>query len=132
MSVVKPLLQSTGLLGFARRVRDKARNLDFPGQYTMAAAYCRLSGISGGLPIPPKKQTFLVSRHHNVIQSLRNGKKGAQSITDVLAQFGFQIEQFREILDFGCGSGRVLRNWKNLKTTSVHGTDYNIELESVR
>lgn len=128
MKVVKSILQSVGLFNSAQRFKTKAENLDLPGQYAVASLYCRLSGISRGLPVPPKRQTFLVSRHHNVIRSLRNGRLGAESIVATLAQFGYDIGQFKEMLDFGCGSGRVLRNWKDLTTAKVHGTDYNQDL----
>ena len=29
------------------------------------------------------------------------------------------------MLDFGCGCGRVMRWWKDLESTRLHGTDYN-------
>jgi SAM-dependent methyltransferase len=37
------------------------------------------------------------------------------------------MDAMRSILDFGCGSGRVIRYWSKL-SAAVHGTDYNPEL----
>jgi ubiquinone/menaquinone biosynthesis C-methylase UbiE len=39
-----------------------------------------------------------------------------------------QIEQFHSVLDFGCGVGRVMRNWHKTPGPNWHGTDYNPEL----
>ena len=32
------------------------------------------------------------------------------------------------MLDFGCGCGRVIRNWRSLDRTDIYGSDYNHEL----
>ena len=96
-------------------------------RYFVKAQWCRLSGIAGGLPVPPRKLTWLVAGHHDVVKSLRNGQRTAENIRETLTRAGLRVEDFTELLDFGCGSGRVLRNWQSLKTTRVHGTDYNEE-----
>src|SRR5688572_28268665 len=96
-----------------------------PARYFVAAQWCRFTGIAGGLPVPPRQLTWLVAGHADVVRSLRNGRLTSENIRETLARSGMRVEDFGEILDFGCGSGRVLRNWKSLKTTRVYGTDYN-------
>ena len=34
------------------------------------------------------------------------------------------MRQFDRMLDFGCGSGRVLRHWRDLERVEIYGTDY--------
>jgi len=98
-----------------------------PLRYFIAAQYCRLSGVANGLPVPPRRLTWLVAGHYDVVKSLRNGRRTAVNIRETLAGADLEIGDFGAILDFGCGSGRVLRNWKTLTATRVHGADYNDE-----
>jgi len=98
-----------------------------PVRYFMAAQYCHLSGIANGLPVPPRRLTWLVAGHYDVVKSLRNGRRTSETIRETLARADLNIEDFGAILDFGCGSGRVLRNWKSLRATRVYGADYNDE-----
>jgi len=46
---------------------------------------------------------------------------------DILEKNGFNFNEFTNVLDFGCGCGRVIRNWYNYKP-SFYGADYNSEL----
>jgi SAM-dependent methyltransferase len=62
-----------------------------------------------------------------VVKSLRNGRRTSENIREMLAGADLNIEDFGTILDFGCGSGRVLRNWKSLTASRVYGADYNDE-----
>ena len=38
------------------------------------------------------------------------------------------MQQFRAVLDFGCGCGRIIRHWKDLKGPVIYGSDYNPQL----
>jgi SAM-dependent methyltransferase len=59
---------------------------------------------------------------------LDGGQLAARSIRDILQRNQIEMGDLRAILDFGCGCGRVLRFWKDLAGTELHGTDYNPEL----
>jgi cyclopropane fatty-acyl-phospholipid synthase-like methyltransferase len=59
---------------------------------------------------------------------LDGGRKAAASIRDILRRNGTEMEDLGAILDFGCGCGRVLRLWKELRRTEIHGTEYNAGL----
>ena len=54
----------------------------------------------------------------------QGGARAAESISGVLARNGSDIRNFRSILDFGCGCGRVIRHWAK-QDAAVHGCDYN-------
>lgn len=51
----------------------------------------------------------------------------SQSIRLALERNRIAIHDFAAILDFGCGSGRVTRYWRD-SPAAVHGTDYTPDL----
>jgi 2-polyprenyl-3-methyl-5-hydroxy-6-metoxy-1,4-benzoquinol methylase len=88
----------------------------------------RQNRLQGGVPVPKGELIFLVDGTDDAEWFLRSGRYGAQSLRDILLKNGIQIENFHAILDFGCGVGRVLRYWKNLRGPEIYGTDYNPKL----
>jgi SAM-dependent methyltransferase len=81
-----------------------------------------------GLPLPPDRLMRLVAASDDVAWFLEGGHKAASSMRAILARNGVPLERLGAILDFGCGSGRVLRQWKSLVGPALYGTDYNPEL----
>ncbi len=81
-----------------------------------------------GLAIPPAWMLMAVAGSAEAGAFLDGGRKAAQSIRDILRRNGSQMEDLGAILDFGCGCGRVLRFWKELRRTEIHGADYNARL----
>lgn len=100
----------------------------FRARYSLESQWCRLSGLANGLPVPPPRLTWLIANHYKIIRSLKNGKISSENIRHALLKNRLDINDFPEILDFGCGSGRILRNWRYLRKTRIYGTDYNEEL----
>jgi SAM-dependent methyltransferase len=123
LNELKRSLDSVGLLRPAFRIVEAMRGR-FNREYW--AGYP--GGIApDGLPIPTPHLAALVG--HSTAQAfLDAGRDIAECIREVLALHGVQPEGFGRILDFGCGCGRVLRNWRSLAETEVHGCDYNPEL----
>jgi|SRR5581483_1598094 len=58
---------------------------------------------------------------------LRGGFVVACGIKESLAAIGRNFSEFRSILDFGCGSGRVLRWFEGRKDASLRGVDISEE-----
>lgn len=83
---------------------------------------------TGNLPIPPGNLLFAINATRNVEWFLRTGEQSAECFRTALAGINRPIESFQDVLDFGCGCGRVLRQWINTKGPRFHGTDYNPEL----
>jgi SAM-dependent methyltransferase len=81
-----------------------------------------------GVRIPPPHLVFLVSGRHDVEWFLSSGKRGAQSLRDILLRNGVDIAALESILDFGCGAGRVLRHLPALTGARLYGCDYNRKL----
>jgi SAM-dependent methyltransferase len=86
-------------------------------------------GKVAGLPLPPPNLIFAVIGDRDAAGYAVTGNMMASDITAALAHNGLAIDQFEKILDFGCGSGRVIRHWRRAPG-EVHGTDYNQELIS--
>lgn len=85
----------------------------------------RLSHQLRGTPLPSGYLIHLIAQHRRPDIFLRTGEISAQQIRDMLKRNGAELETFDAILDFGCGVGRVVRQWKTLRGPKVYGTDYN-------
>jgi SAM-dependent methyltransferase len=97
-------------------------------------AYERASALRGrnarpaaddGLPVPPPQLIVQVAGTADADWFLRSGRLAAGSVRAALWRQGRRIEDLEAILDFGCGCGRVMRNWIALRTTDAFGSDMN-------
>jgi SAM-dependent methyltransferase len=70
----------------------------------------------------------MVCGHTDIAEFLKFGQLGAESLQTMLQKNGLEMKNFQEILDFGCGCGRVIRHWNTLDNTRVFGADYNPKL----
>jgi SAM-dependent methyltransferase len=81
-----------------------------------------------GLPAPPPELAFLVTGEYNSESLLFDGNMAFHALLAILRKNDIRPEDFRAILDFGCGCGRILRYFHSLKNAQIHGTDYNPDL----
>jgi len=79
-------------------------------------------------PIPPPELRFLIAGSTDIQWFLESGAATARCIADALQADGSDVNRVGALLDFGCGCGRVTRNWETLTQTVIHGTDYNPRL----
>ncbi len=77
-----------------------------------------------GLPYPPARLRVLVMTGDDPARFFHGGRTSATAIRDALARAGTAPSDFRDVLDFGCGCGRVARHFRN-EAWSLHGCDYN-------
>ncbi len=84
--------------------------------------------LSGEPALPPGKLIYLIGAHTSPMFFLDSGRSATQVIRKVLNKNGLKIEQFRDVLDFGCGVGRIIRHWRTTPGPAWHGTDYNPDL----
>jgi len=87
----------------------------------------RYRGAANDLPIPPARLNELVSGTRDVSWYVAAGRMGFDAILACLARNGVELAELRKVLDFGCGSGRVIRYWKG-RGPQLFGSDYNPEL----
>jgi SAM-dependent methyltransferase len=85
-----------------------------------------------GLPFPPAEMMRLTAGFHPKVQGEKlcrgffaQSQLAENWITDTLAGQGRAMADFRSVLDFGCGCGRVIRRWKAVKGPEFHGSDFN-------
>jgi SAM-dependent methyltransferase len=105
------LMQFIASLGAARRGR------------TLRAA----TG-SDGLPLPPVGLISEVAGTPDTAWFLEGGRRGVQTLDDLLARRGLTLDSCHDILDFGCGCGRVIRHLRGPRPANLHGTDCNRRL----
>jgi SAM-dependent methyltransferase len=81
--------------------------------------------LQGGIPLPSSQLMCYVQGSDDVAGFLKGGMLAATSMRDILARNGIDFHSFHAILDFGCGSGRVMRHFRDLGPHRLYGTDYN-------
>src|SRR5919197_279595 len=113
-NAVLRLLGRARLLAPTYRAYERVRATQLPRAPEPAAA--------DGLPVPPAQLIFRVSGTPDAAWFLESGRLAAESIREALARADAQIEAMQSILDFGCGCGRVIRNWAALDAEIV-GSD---------
>lgn len=123
---VADLLRRTGLFGLAFELRGLARRLD--PRVLARNAWCHLAGRSDGLPLPTERARYLVAGSTDIGWFFEGGELAARSIREALEVAGRPIESLGRVLDFGCGCGRVLRQWSSVHGVEFFGTDLQAEL----
>lgn len=78
--------------------------------------------------MPPALQIVQVVGRSDAQQFFILGQLAVGEIRDALDRQGQSVADLDDVLDFGCGCGRVLRHWARLRGPRVHGVDYNREL----
>lgn len=79
--------------------------------------------LPGRIPVPPGRLLQLVQASAKADEFVAYAEVGAACLRDILARNGLSLEGFRAVLDFGCGAGRILRCWSDLRGPELHGTD---------
>ena len=80
---------------------------------------------SDGLAVPPRRLRMSVAGTADAAWFLESGRLTRQVIAQALADNGRSAGEATNILDFGCGCGRVTRHWHQTDRFVVHGTDVN-------
>jgi SAM-dependent methyltransferase len=70
----------------------------------------------------------LVAGTADVPWFLEFGREMFGLIADCSARHAVPVDRLGAVLEFGCGSGRVLRHWHGVHGPAIHGTDYNRRL----
>jgi SAM-dependent methyltransferase len=82
-----------------------------------------------GLPLPPARLRAQVGpAHADASYFLASGREHADLIRRLLREEATPVEELDALLDWGCGCGRVLRQWVGLSRTRVAGCDVDARL----
>jgi SAM-dependent methyltransferase len=90
--------------------------------------YVSHEGLS--TPLPDAELIFLVNGHRNLHAFDISRRATVESIIALLSKASIDYREFRSILDFGCGCGRILAAWEGKLRPDVKlfGCDINKEL----
>ena len=111
------LLDRLGLIGPAFRSWEWSQAMLAGGRPT--------TDPDDALPVPPPRLIVRVAGTADVGWFIESGRLGAASVRGALQRQGVELEDLDTMLDFGCGCGRVTRNWVGLTSVHVSGTDLN-------
>lgn len=80
--------------------------------------------VRGHASIPPALLRFRVGEETDVARYLAIGENACDDIQAALSRAGRPLDQFRQVLDFGCGSGRIAGPmFRRFPQIRFHGTD---------
>jgi len=116
-------LRALGLMSYAYNARLFSKTLT-PGTLVDNLRFW-LRGNKETLPIPGYWARLLVAGSTNIRAFLVFGRLGFDCIRETLERNGTPIEGLKDILDFGCGCGRITRYWNGFADTRICGTDLN-------
>jgi ubiquinone/menaquinone biosynthesis C-methylase UbiE len=89
----------------------------------------RVAAVSDGLPLPPALLRVRVTGNADPDAFLEGGAVGARVIRETVERHRpGGMQSLGAVLDFGCGCGRIARNWASVEGPSFHGCDLNPEL----
>ncbi|MFH2001141.1 MAG: class I SAM-dependent methyltransferase [Planctomycetota bacterium] len=92
---------------------------------------CLHGSQQGGIAVPPPLLRFRVQGGVGDANNFLNvGLNCMQDAISTLRRFGTELHEFRNILDFGCGSGRMMR-WMQGLPESVRLTGTDIDKKAV-
>jgi len=123
----KRALDFLGLGVAVRDLRNRGRYF-FDAKTRRRNSRFKTNRAPDGLPMPPTELVYLVTGQFDAEAFYQNGVVGATCIEEIIGSQGLDMNAFGDILDFGCGCGRVMRQWKKLKGAKLHGIDYNPRL----
>lgn len=81
-----------------------------------------------GIPFPLPSLCYQVAASYNPTHYYLSGSIGSAAIRSILKENGAKVDNFRSVLDFGCGCGRLARHLFFSKSTKLCGTDINKDL----
>jgi SAM-dependent methyltransferase len=85
----------------------------------------RIYGTGDHIPIPPAYLIHYTVNSPEIAWFLHTGLISYKSLEDALKKNHYSLDSFHNVLDFGCGCGRVLRYWRHPDQVHVYGSDYN-------
>lgn len=122
-------MQNNAIHALAKLVNRALSKVQTGSSSQDRAAHDSVERAPDGLPIPSEPLIKLVAGPRAGISwFLEGGRRGAESIVEILERNGARFADLRAILDFGCGCGRVIRHFSSAAGTKFYGADYNPEM----
>lgn len=113
-------------LEMADGTEDHLGNIDIPYLLGRRAYEKEMEEKNSGLPKPPPDVLFATSSNSDIVGYLQSVPRGIYKLKNILADVGIALENMRTVLDFGCGSGRLLRGlYIDDPGREIYGVDCN-------
>ena len=123
----KATVDFLGLTGTVSSLRDHAQYI-LDNRVKKRNARFKHVPAADGLPMPPPNLVYLVTGQFDSEAFYNNGVLGAECIQNVVRRHGLAFNRFGKVLDFGCGCGRIMRQWQGLTRSKLYGVDSNPRL----
>lgn len=117
-----------GRLGLLRPARSAYRLA--VGRVRTAAWLLGGKRTDCGIAVPPPHLSFRSAADYDTSRFLATGRRGIESVGEMLADMGRPLPGFGRLLDLGCGCGRILRHLPQSGGPAAVGAD--IDGEAVR
>ena len=118
---IAELLRRFGLLEPVYRLYESLLAREWRGEKATEVA-------ADGLLVPPKELRVRAGpAAADVRFFLESGARDLEMIVEALARDGADVQRLRAVLDFGCGCGRVTRNWARIQGPAIHGCELSQE-----
>lgn len=124
---LKPILDALGLSAWATDIRNRIGYLRRPRIRKQNRRFYK-RGAPDGLPLPPAHLVYEVLGRFEVELYCEQSTTSAWWIQEFLRENELEISSFGSMLDFGCGCGRIMRQWHALHGCHRHGVDRNRKL----
>jgi SAM-dependent methyltransferase len=123
---VKSILDRAGILDFVEPFYFNLRSASPSAIWSEFRPGGKLA--DDGYPFPPSKLIYdvIACRWRQVYYD--SGEAIIDDMEQILASNGRPLSDFDSILDFGCGSGRLLRHVRQRTDAELSGSDYNPEM----
>ena len=132
-SIEVPFSQGYDVFEFYFELSDGTK--DYPGNLQLSYLLDMkefekiITGKSRDIVPPPMEILFKTHGNNNIEAYMNSIPRGIYKLQHILSDLGIQFEDIHAILDFGCGSGRLLHGlYAADPIRELYGTDYNDEL----
>lgn len=120
----KSIVKSIGYYDPFHRIWEKRPD---PHYIILNVGY-RLLGAPDKLPIPPDYLIYKTIISREVAWYLLSGNICFRCLLSTIEELNINAHKFESVLDFGCGCGRVIRNWKTFSGPNMYGSDCDRDL----
>lgn len=88
----------------------------------------RHNGLPDGFPVPPSKLIFTIIAIPWISEFYKSGKIIFEDMKEMFEKNNITLDHNSNILDFGCGCGRLIRHFASTKKYNLFGSDLNPDL----
>jgi len=124
--LIKKLIKSEGLQDHLRLIYNSAKTISL--KLLKEELKTRTNGLPDGYPFPPSKLIFTIIAIPWVSEFYKSGKIIFDDMNEMFDENKIVLAEQANILDFGCGCGRIIRHFASLKKYNLFGSDLNPDL----